>query len=275
MLFLISGFCQSFVQKCFSACENEYERTCMASALKSIVQNAEKNNRLWVTDWDAQPIPRVANASGKTKGSQEKKSESHAQKFKKKKRGGVMADIENEAEKEAREKRHRRFIDRERGYVPTGGGAHGTDDDIKFMSSEAIVGTCMEMEKQYIRLQSMPDPSTVRPERVLVKWAERLKVKYDTDEADWEWISDQFKAIRQDMVIQHIRNANSVLVYESNGRLAMQEHDFGEFYKIQSYLMGLYADTRAKENEVSRLECIREVLTESRRSSWRTGSSTG
>jgi len=241
---------QSFVQKCFSACDNEYERTCMASALKSIVQNAEKNNRLWVTDWDSQPVPRVANASGKAKGNQEKKSESHVPKSKnKKKRGGVMADIENEAEKEAREKRHRRFIDMERGYVAAGGGSHGNDDDIKFMSSEAIVGTCMEMEKQYIRLQSMPDPSTVRPERVLVKWAERLKVKYDTDEADWEWISDQFKAIRQDMVIQHIRNANSVLIYESNGRLAMQEHDFGEFYKIQSYLMGLYADTRARENE--------------------------
>lgn len=25
--------------------------------------------------------------------------------------------------------------------------------------------------------QSMPDPETVRPERVLIKWAERLKVR--------------------------------------------------------------------------------------------------
>ena len=37
----------------------------------------------------------------------------------------------------------------------------------------------------YIRLQSMPDPARVRAERVLVPWAERLQVKYDTDEADW------------------------------------------------------------------------------------------
>ncbi len=29
-----------------------------------------------------------------------------------------------------------------------------------------------------------------------------IQVKYDTDEADYEWIADQFKAVRQDMVIQ-------------------------------------------------------------------------
>lgn len=34
----------------------------------------------------------------------------------------------------------------------------------------------MVMEKMFIRLQSMPDPTTVRPEKVLVKWAERLQV---------------------------------------------------------------------------------------------------
>ena len=152
-----------------------------------------------------------------------------------------------DADREAREKRHKRFIDMERGYSAAagGGGSNDLDGETKFMSSEAIEGTCMEMEKMYIRLQSMPDPSTVRPERVLVKWAERLQVKYDTDEADWEWISDQFKAIRQDMVIQHIRSASAVTVYETNGRLALLQQDYPEFYKVQSFLMGLYKDNQA------------------------------
>jgi hypothetical protein len=142
----------------------------------------------------------------------------------------------------------------ERGYTAAagGGGNADLDGETKFMSSEAVVGTCMEMEKMYIRLQSMPDPATVRPERVLAKWAERLQVKYETDEADWEWISDQFKAIRQDMVIQHIRSPSAVTAYETNGRLALQEQDWPEFHKIQSFLMGLYkdnADARANEPE--------------------------
>jgi hypothetical protein len=138
----------------------------------------------------------------------------------------------------------------ERGYTNAASGMTDLDGETKFMSSEAIEGTCMEMEKMYIRLQSMPDPASVRPERVLVKWAERLQVKYDTEEADWEWISDQFKAIRQDMVIQHIRSANAVTVYETNGRLALQEQDYPEFYKVQSFLMGLYKDNEdARHNE--------------------------
>lgn len=29
-----------------------------------------------------------------------------------------------------------------------------------------------------------------------------VQEKYETDEADWDWISDQFKAVRQDMIIQ-------------------------------------------------------------------------
>jgi hypothetical protein len=69
----------------------------------------------------------------------------------------------------------------------------------------------------------MPDPARVWAERVLVPWAERLQVKYDTDEADWEWISNQFKAIRQDMVIQHIRSTNAITAYETNTRLALEE----------------------------------------------------
>ncbi len=52
------------------------------------------------------------------------------------------------------------------------------DGETKFMSSEAVVGTCMEMEKMYIRLQSMPDPATVRRRAyadVLSNWAINLR----------------------------------------------------------------------------------------------------
>lgn len=252
---------QTFVENSFKQCNGEYERTCMQNTLKMIIQNATKNNRIWSTDWDSQPLPRVTHlpTGSDKKDSSSKDDDRRGNGRQNRKMRRKAAEAYNEvadldADREAREKRHKRFIDMERGY--TGSSAGGMNNDLdgetKFMSSEAVVGTCMEMEKMYIRLQSMPDPATVRPERVLVKWAERLQVKYDTDEADWEWISDQFKAIRQDMVIQHIRSANAITVYETNGRLALQEHDYPEFYKIQSFLMGLYkdnADSRANEAE--------------------------
>jgi len=48
--------------------------------------------------------------------------------------------------------------------------------------------------------------------------------------------------VRQDMVIQHLRNANTVAIYEQSARIALLEDDLGEFYKIQSFLMNLYKD---------------------------------
>ena len=33
---------------------------------------------------------------------------------------------------------------------------------------------------------------------------------------------------------QHIRNAQAITIYESNGRLALLEDDFAEFYKVRS-----------------------------------------
>jgi hypothetical protein len=259
---------QTFVENSFKQCNGEYERTCMQNTLKMIIQNATKNNRIWSTDWDGQPLPRVTSlptgsiktdnkkdsSASSAKDDDRRGSNRQTRKMRRKIAEPEAGEADLEADREAREKRHKRFIEMERGN--TGSSNAGMNNDLdgetKFMSSEAVVGTCMEMEKMYIRLQSMPDPATVRPERVLVKWAERLQVKYDTDEADWEWISDQFKAIRQDMVIQHIRSANAITAYETNARLALQEQDYPEFYKIQSFLMGLYKDNpdwRANEAE--------------------------
>jgi len=240
----------------------------MQNTPKMIIQNATKNNKMWSTDWETQPLPRVThlptgsnNKDGSSKDMDDDRRDrgnnrNNGRKMRRKAASDFkdIADLDKEEklDKEAREKRHKRFIDMERGYSTGGGGGGGNDLDgeTKFMSSEAIEGTSMEMEKMYIRMQSMPDPASVRPERVLAKWAERLQVKYDTEEADWEWISDQFKAIRQDFVIQHIRSPNAIKAYETNGRLALQEHDYPEFYKIQSFLMGLYKDNQdATDNE--------------------------
>lgn len=76
-----------------------------------------------------------------------------------------------------------------------------------------IVGTSESLEKRYLRITSMPDPTTVRPEQMLKKVLLWLKEKHKNGD-DYEYLSEQFRSIRQDLTIQHIKNAFAVEVYE-------------------------------------------------------------
>jgi hypothetical protein len=55
----------------------------------------------------------------------------------------------------------------------------------------------MELEKQYLRLTTLPDPSTIRPESVLIRSLKMLKKKWKNKEADYSNINEQFRSIRQ------------------------------------------------------------------------------
>lgn len=57
----------------------------------------------------------------------------------------------------------------------------------------------------YLRITHAPDPSTVRPEPVLKKVLAFLQAKYKNG-TPYEYISEQFRSLRQDLVVQHIRN---------------------------------------------------------------------
>lgn len=60
-----------------------------------------------------------------------------------------------------------------------------------------IIGTCTDLEKQYLRLTTLPNPSQVRPEHILKKSLKMLKKKWKNNEADYNYISEQFRSIRQ------------------------------------------------------------------------------
>lgn len=103
-----------------------------------------------------------------------------------------------------------------------------------------IKGTCTKLEKQYFRLSGPPDPSSVRPEEVLQKSLKMLKRKWKHKEAEYAYICDQLRSIRQDMMVQRIKNEFAVEVYETHARIALESRDISHFNQCQTQLDELY-----------------------------------
>ncbi|OCK86037.1 hypothetical protein K432DRAFT_388149 [Lepidopterella palustris CBS 459.81] len=113
------------------------------------------------------------------------------------------------------------------------------DSDNEF-SAGPVVGTCQELEKKYFRLTAPPKPETVRPLVVLEQTLELLKKKW-RQENNYGYICDQFKSLRQDLTVQHIKNAFTVNVYEIHARIALEKGDLGEYNQCQTQLRALYS----------------------------------
>ncbi len=105
-----------------------------------------------------------------------------------------------------------------------------------------VVGTCQKLEKSYFRLTSQPDPASVRPEPVLDCALQRLVGMIARGEATYFYALDQFKGMRQDCTVQHLRNALAVRVYEAHARSSLEYGDTAEFNQCQARLGHLYAE---------------------------------
>ncbi|OBT42572.1 hypothetical protein VE00_07125 [Pseudogymnoascus sp. WSF 3629] len=130
------------------------------------------------------------------------------------------------------EKRQRRF---DGGYKST-----YKESPVLDASSGPVVGRCQTLEKRYFRLTSAPNPDHVRPEPILKQTLDFLKKKW-RKESNYSYICDQFKSLRQDLTVQHIRNKFTVEVYEIHARIALEKGDLGEYNQCQTQLRALYA----------------------------------
>ena len=100
-----------------------------------------------------------------------------------------------------------------RGVASRGGNVNWDDVIVK--------GTSTELLKDYYRLNEVPDPTTVRSETILQKSVESLKLKHQIDPPSsklYSFLNNQYKAIRQDLTVQHVKNAFVVDVYETHAR---------------------------------------------------------
>jgi len=94
--------------------------------------------------------------------------------------------------------------------------------------------TCLQ------RLTAPPNPEDVRPQYVLEKTLSMLTKKW-RDEKKYGYICNQFKSLRQDLTVQHIKNAFTVKVYEIHARIALETGDLGEYNQCQTQLKALYS----------------------------------
>ena len=109
----------------------------------------------------------------------------------------------------------------------------------KIETSGPVCGRSNKLEKNYFRLTAAPNPDTVRPLPILKQTLELLKKKW-RKENNYTYICDQFKSLRQDLTVQHIKNEFTVSVYEIHARIALEKGDLGEYNQCQTQLRALY-----------------------------------
>lgn len=250
------------------------EKKDVEAELKRIITDAFNEKVVWTVHWDDMPLPQVIIARRRAQQTRATSSPSESPdgttiatnrfgKFnledrkRKNEDGNTPTKLSSKMEKRLRlqdsvimppptdklsqrekEKRTKRFGGSSpKSPPPSGRTLAGIDTD----GDQPLVGRCMNLEKQYFRLTSAPDPANVRPLAILERTLELLKKKW-RDEQNYSYICDQFKSLRQDLTVQHIKSDFTVTVYEIHARIALEKGDLGEYNQCQSQLATLYSE---------------------------------
>jgi hypothetical protein len=156
------------------------------------------------------------------------------------KKNALSSDASSKLDQADLEKRKQRFQLGKHGNSSTPPWSSPKPDSDMDMDTAPCVGTNMNLEKSYFRLTAPPKPETVRPQHVLEQTLAMLRKKWKS-EKNYGYMCNQFKSLRQDLTVQHIKNEFTVKVYESHARIALEQGDMGEYNQCQTQLKALYA----------------------------------
>jgi SAC3/GANP family len=122
-----------------------------------------------------------------------------------------------------------------------------------------VKGTSESLEKSYFRLTSAPDPSTVRPEPVLEQALARLVKLIRSRSVSYFYLEDQFKGMRQDCTVQHLRSELTARIYEAHARAALEYGDFAGYNQVLGATNGLrYSLCFSPPCQTKKVDCQQE-----------------
>jgi SAC3 family protein LENG8/THP3 len=101
---------------------------------------------------------------------------------------------------------------------------------------ELVVGRSSCIDKPYLRITGRPDADTVRPEPILKQALAHFLREHKQATTPYDLLISQLKSIRQDLTVQHIRNAFTVQVYEENFKMSLFENDIIQVKHCQANL---------------------------------------
>jgi len=107
-----------------------------------------------------------------------------------------------------------------------------------------IVGTSTKLEKEYYRITIDPGIETIRPKDILKQALEFIMSK----SSQYNYLCEQLKSIRQDMMLQGVKDEFAVEVYETHCRLALENKDLVNFNQCQTQLFELYKEGYTRGN---------------------------
>ncbi|CAM9168624.1 unnamed protein product [Ascophyllum nodosum] len=231
-------------------------------------------NRMQTTDWDSEPLPRVLLAKRERSPSRSRlgpvrKQQGQQGEKKCKKRGRFQVEAREfptgrkgkgslsempQFDQQKLDNRLERFDYSARSSRSASQRSESASDNLAFQSkiivdengdvdlgAITIRGTSTKLEKEYFRLTQPPDPATVRPQPILELAMAKISGEWAKGGMDYVYACSQLKAIRQDLVVQRIKNTFTVKVYEGHARIALQQGDLNEYNQCQTQLQELYA----------------------------------
>lgn len=218
---------QDFVNGAFQKAEtlNDSQKTLFKEQIQSLIYSAARDKKIWTNDWALQKLP-VFVPSVPLALVQDTLPPPAP------KIGKPQIQTSSFNSKQRKRQRAERF----QSNIPTISSSPPSGT-----STKQIIGTLTALEKRYLRLTSEPVPALVRPELVLRKSLDFVVNKFRSTACLYLYINDQLKAIRQDLTVQHIKNDLTIEVYETHGRIAIENDDLGEFNQCQSQLSQLYS----------------------------------
>lgn len=253
---------KEYIRRSFTKCNSDEERLLMEKMTKEVIEKVKAAGNLLVEPWETKPLPllpreKEAAVFANPSHSSHKAAQilatpkpipetSYQIPRKAPPKDPVKPPVELPKAPVPEPYKEHRDLRRTRPkpvVKPVEASTYDDEDDLERLAQAwKVVGTSTALEKRYLRLTDAPDPATVRPEPVIRKALAVFKEKWKKDEIGYSHLSDQLRAIRQDLKVQRIMNGLTVEVYQVHARLALEAGDLDQFISCMGSLFELFAE---------------------------------